>query len=54
MGPNGHDGHGPRALRQPWTWFADRRHRGGLLFVGRQHLAFILGVVIFVVALLSR
>ncbi len=52
MGPNGHDGHGLRALRQPWTWFVIAVIVAALLFVGRQHLAFILGVAIFVVALL--
>src|ERR1700735_1712831 len=53
MGPNGHDGHGITALRQPWTWFLIAVIVAALLFVGRDHLAFILGVVIFVVALLT-
>jgi len=53
MGPNGHDGHGPRALRQPATWVLIAVIVAALLFVGRDHLAFILGVVIFVVALLA-
>jgi membrane-associated protease RseP (regulator of RpoE activity) len=53
MGPNGHDGHGLPALRQPWTWFLIAVIVAALLFVGRDHLAFILGVVIFVVALLT-
>jgi membrane-associated protease RseP (regulator of RpoE activity) len=53
MAPNGHDGHGLPALRQPWTWFLIAVIVAALLFVGRDHLAFILGVVIFVVALLT-
>jgi membrane-associated protease RseP (regulator of RpoE activity) len=53
MGPNRHDGHGPRALRQPGTWVLIAVIVAALLFVGREHLAFILGVVIFVVALLA-
>src|ERR1700722_13558082 len=53
MRPNGHNGHGIPALRQPWTWFLIAVIVAALLFVGRDHLAFILGVVIFVVALLT-
>ena len=53
MGPNGHNGHGIPALRQPWTWFLIAVIVAALLFVGRDHLAFIFGVVIFVVALLT-
>src|SRR5580704_16071728 len=52
MAPNGHDGHGPSVLRQSGTWVAIALVVGILLIIGRQHLAFILGVVIFVVALL--
>ena len=53
MSPNAHNGHGPHALRQPWTWVLIAVIVAALLFVGREHLAFILGVVIFVVALLT-
>ena len=53
MRPNGHNGHGIPALRQPWTWLLIAVIVAALLFVGRDHLAFILGVVIFVVALLT-
>ena len=53
MGPNGHDGHGLPALRQLRTWIVIAAVLAVLLVLARQHLAFILGVLIFVVALLT-
>jgi membrane-associated protease RseP (regulator of RpoE activity) len=53
MDSNRHDGHGLPALRQFRTWIAIAAVVAILLVIGRQHLAFILGVVIFVVALLA-
>ncbi len=53
MDRSGHDGHGPAALRKSGTWIAAAAVVAILLIVGRHHLAFILGVVIFVVALLT-
>jgi membrane-associated protease RseP (regulator of RpoE activity) len=53
MSPNGHDGHGLPALRQMRTWIVIAAVLAVLLVLARQHLAFILGVLIFVVALLT-
>jgi RIP metalloprotease RseP len=52
MASNGHNGHGISALRQLWTWVLIAAVVAILLFIGREHLAFILGVLIFVAALL--
>jgi membrane-associated protease RseP (regulator of RpoE activity) len=52
MGSDERDGRGPAALRQLRTWAVIAAVVAILLIIGRQHLAFILGVVIFVVALL--
>ncbi len=53
MDRSGHRGHGPAVLRKSGTWIAAAAVVAILLVIGRQHLAFILGVVIFVVALLT-
>src|ERR1700747_1499462 len=53
MAPSGHNGHGLSILRQLWTWVLIVAVAGALLYLGRHHLAFIIGVVIFIVALLS-
>jgi membrane-associated protease RseP (regulator of RpoE activity) len=53
MAPSGHNGHGISALRQVWTWVLAAVVVAILLFLGRHHLAFIFGVLIFVVALLT-
>ncbi len=53
MASNGHNGRGLAALRQIWTWVLIAAVAAILLVVGRQHLAFIIGVLIFVVALLT-
>jgi membrane-associated protease RseP (regulator of RpoE activity) len=53
MDPSGHHGNGPAALRKAGTWIAAAAVVAILLIIGRHHLAFILGVVIFVVALLT-
>jgi len=53
MASNGHNGHGISALRQIRTWVLIAAVVAILLFIGRQHLAFIIGVLIFVVALLT-
>ncbi len=53
MPSNGHNGRGISALRQFRTWLVIAAVVAILLFLGRQHLAFIVGVLIFVVALLS-
>ena len=53
MGPSGHGGNGPAALRKAGTWIAAAAVVAILLIIGRHHLPFILGVVIFVVALLT-
>jgi membrane-associated protease RseP (regulator of RpoE activity) len=52
MASNGHNGRGIPALRQIWTWVLIAAVVAILLVLGRQHLAFIIGVLIFVVALL--
>jgi membrane-associated protease RseP (regulator of RpoE activity) len=52
MGSDERNGRGPAALRQIRTWAVIAAIVAILLVLGRQHLAFILGVVIFVVALL--
>jgi membrane-associated protease RseP (regulator of RpoE activity) len=57
MGQNGHGGRGSAALGRSGlvragTWLAVLVIVAFLLFLGRNHLAFILGVVIFVVAVL--
>jgi len=53
MDRSGHDGNGPAALRKVGTWIAAAAVVAILLIIGRHHLPFILGVVIFVVALLT-
>jgi membrane-associated protease RseP (regulator of RpoE activity) len=53
MARSGHNGNGPVALRRLGTWVLIAAVVAILLFLGRQHLAFIIGVVIFVVALLT-
>jgi membrane-associated protease RseP (regulator of RpoE activity) len=53
MDRSGHGGHGLAALRKSGTWIAAAAVVTILLIIGRHHLAFILGVVIFVVALLT-
>ena len=53
MASNGHNGRGISALRQLRTWLLIAAIVAILLFLGRQHLAFIIGVLIFVVALLT-
>jgi membrane-associated protease RseP (regulator of RpoE activity) len=53
MAPSGHNGRGVPALRQVWTWVLIAAIAAGLLYLGRQHLAFIVGVLIFIVALLT-
>src|SRR5580698_6805053 len=53
MDRSGHDGNGPAALRKAGTWIAAAAVVAILLIIGRHHLPFILGVVIFVVALLT-
>jgi membrane-associated protease RseP (regulator of RpoE activity) len=53
MDRSGHDGNGPAALRKSGTWIAAAAVVAILLIIGRHHLAFILGIVIFVVALLT-
>ncbi|HEY2312023.1 MAG TPA: site-2 protease family protein [Streptosporangiaceae bacterium] len=52
MDRSGHDGHGLAALRQLRTWIVIAAVVAALLVLGHRHLAFILGVLIFVVALL--
>jgi membrane-associated protease RseP (regulator of RpoE activity) len=49
---HGRNGRGISALRQLQTWVVIAAVVAILLFLGREHLAFILGVLIFVVALL--
>jgi membrane-associated protease RseP (regulator of RpoE activity) len=53
MASNRHNGRGITALRQFRTWVLIAAVVAILLFLGRDHLAFILGVLIFVVALLT-
>ena len=53
MDRSGQDGNGPAALRKAGTWIAAAAVVAILLIIGRHHLPFILGVVIFVVALLT-
>jgi membrane-associated protease RseP (regulator of RpoE activity) len=53
MARNGQDGRGSAALRQSGNWIGIAFVVAILLIIGRHHLAFILGVVIFVVALLT-
>src|SRR5580693_5908095 len=53
MDRSGHGGNGPAALRKAGTWIAAAAVVAILLIIGRHHLPFILGVVIFVVALLT-
>jgi len=50
---NGHNGHGLSALRQFRTWVLILVIAAALLYIGRHHLAFIVGVLIFIVALLT-
>jgi membrane-associated protease RseP (regulator of RpoE activity) len=52
MARSGHNGRGLAALRQLGTWILVAAVVAILLFLGRHHLAFIVGVLIFVVALL--
>ena len=53
MAHSGHNGNGPAALRRLGTWVFIAAIVAALLFLGRNHLAFIIGVLIFVVALLT-
>src|SRR5580693_9898800 len=53
MDRSGHGGNGPAVLRKSGTWIAAAAVVAILLVIGRHHLPFILGVVIFVVALLT-
>ena len=53
MAPSGHNGQGVVALRQFRTWVLIAAIAAVLVVLGRQHLAFIVGVLIFIVALLG-
>jgi membrane-associated protease RseP (regulator of RpoE activity) len=53
MAPSGHNGRGFSALGRLRTWVLIAVVAAALLYLGREHLAFIIGVLIFVVALLG-